>query len=131
MVDKISLRINRITGLQTIRKYDEFDEGKKEEYEYMQVFLILWFFDIINHAFKYLIVFHIIPLFTISLLFQVANYGIGGHYSAHQDPMFVYKEPTDAPVYNIEEDPHIKRDAYITGDRMSTFMIYLSEVHLK
>ena len=74
--------------------------------------------------------FHIFPLFTISLLFQVANYGIGGHYSAHQDPMFVYKEPTDAPVYNIEEDPHIKRDAYITGDRMSTFMIYLSEVHL-
>ena len=37
LVDKISLRINRITGLQTIRKYDEFNEGKKEEYEYMQV----------------------------------------------------------------------------------------------
>ena len=44
--------------------------------------------------------------------------------------MFVYKEPTDAPVYNIEEDPHIKREAYITGDRMSTFMIYLSEVRI-
>ena len=60
--------------------------------------------------------------------YQVANYGIGGHYSAHQDPMFVYKEPTDLPVRNIEEDPHIKREPYITGDRMSTFMIYLSEV---
>ena len=59
---------------------------------------------------------------------KVANYGIGGHYSAHQDPMFVYKEPTDEPVRNIEEDPHVKRASYITGDRMSTFMIYLSEV---
>ena len=59
---------------------------------------------------------------------EVANYGIGGHYSAHQDPMYVYKEPTDMPVLNIEEDPHVKRQSYITGDRMSTFMIYLSEV---
>ena len=42
--------------------------------------------------------------------------------------MFVYKEPTDEPVRNIEEDPHVKRASYITGDRMSTFMIYLSEV---
>ena len=37
LVDKISLRINWITGLQTTRKYDEFNEGKKEEYEYLQV----------------------------------------------------------------------------------------------
>ena len=37
LVDKVSLRINRITGLQTIRKYDEFNEGKKEEYEFFQV----------------------------------------------------------------------------------------------
>ena len=37
LVDKISLRINWITGLQTIKKYDEFNEGKKEEYEYLQV----------------------------------------------------------------------------------------------
>ena len=39
LVDEVSLRINRITGLQTIRKYDEFNEGKKEEYEYFQVIL--------------------------------------------------------------------------------------------
>ena len=40
LVDKVSLRINRITGLQTIRKYDEFNEGKKEEYEYFQVIIM-------------------------------------------------------------------------------------------
>ena len=40
LIDKVSLRINRITGLQTIRKYDEFNEGKKEEYEFFQVILL-------------------------------------------------------------------------------------------
>ena len=44
--------------------------------------------------------------------------------------MYVYKEPTDWPIYNIEEDPHVERASYITGDRMSTFMLYLSEVYL-
>ena len=37
VVDKLSLRINWITGLQTIRKYDEFDEGKEEDYEWLFV----------------------------------------------------------------------------------------------
>ena len=37
LVDKISLRMNRITGYQTIRKFDEFNEGKKDEYENLQV----------------------------------------------------------------------------------------------
>ena len=37
LVDKISLRINQFTGLQTTRMYDEFDEGKKDEYESLQV----------------------------------------------------------------------------------------------
>ena len=37
LIDKISLRINRITGYQTIRKFDEFNEGKKDEYENLQV----------------------------------------------------------------------------------------------
>ena len=45
--------------------------------------------------------------------------------------MFVYKEPSDEPVLNTE-NPDVKwnpkEKPYITGDRMSTFMIYLSEV---
>lgn len=37
IVDKISRRINRATGLQTARKFDRFGEGKEEEYELLQV----------------------------------------------------------------------------------------------
>jgi len=90
IVDKISARINWITGLQTTRPLDVHKEGKVEEYE---------------------------PL-------QVANYGIGGFYECHQDPMFVYKEP-DFLVHSVEADP-----PYVTGDRLGTFMMYLSEVPL-
>ena len=43
--------------------------------------------------------------------------------------MFVYKEPTDEPILNTDRDPTgVTSKSYITGDRMSTFMIYLSEV---
>ena len=38
LVDNISLRINRFTGLQTTRIYDDFKEGKKDEYESLQVY---------------------------------------------------------------------------------------------
>ena len=38
LVDKISLRINRFTGLQTTKIYDDFKEGKKDEYESLQVY---------------------------------------------------------------------------------------------
>jgi len=55
---------------------------------------------------------------------QVANYGIGGHYQSHQDPMFVYKEP-DFIVYSVQEK---KMPPYPTGDRLATFMMYLSDV---
>ena len=37
LVDQISRRINLITGLQTTRKYDEFNGGKTDEYEDLQV----------------------------------------------------------------------------------------------
>jgi len=55
---------------------------------------------------------------------QVANYGIGGHYQSHQDPMFVYKEP-DFVVYSVQEK---NMDPYPTGDRLATLMMYLSDV---
>ena len=38
VVDNISFRINLITGLQTTRMYDEFDEAKTDEYENFQVY---------------------------------------------------------------------------------------------
>lgn len=55
---------------------------------------------------------------------QIANYGIGGHYQSHQDPMFVYKEPGFL-VYSVE---HKDSPPYVTGDRLATFMLYLSDV---
>ena len=88
LVDKINRKTNRLTGLQTSVKYDRHKEGKKEEFEYL----------------------------------QVAEYGIGGHYNVHQDPMFVYKEPTFLAESVEAVTP------YLTGDRMSTLMYYLSDV---
>ena len=58
---------------------------------------------------------------TLPSLFQIANYGIGGHYGTHQDPMFVYKEPEYLAKLGDQEE-------YVTGDRMATFMLYLSDV---
>ena len=55
-------------------------------------------------------------------LLQVAEYGIGGHYNVHQDPMFVYKDST------YLADSVEAKVPYPTGDRMSTLMYYLSEV---
>ena len=40
----------------------------------------------------------------------------------------MYAEPTDPPVLNTDRDPTAEGEPYVTGDRMSTFMIYLSEV---
>ena len=58
--------------------------------------------------------------------FDIDHYFGFGAFGNHQDPMFVYKEPTDdvSPIMNIEAPPR----TYVTGDRMSTFMLYLSEV---
>ena len=90
LVDKISERTNWITGLQTSKKYDKHGEGKKEEYEYL----------------------------------QLARYGIGGYYDIHQDPLFVYKDPSFIARSIESTGP----SSYPTGDRMSTLMFYLSDV---
>ena len=48
LVDKISQRTNWITGLQTSMKYDKHGEGKKEEYEYLQLarYGIVGYYDV-------------------------------------------------------------------------------------
>ena len=90
MVDKINLRTDRLTKLQSSATWAKFGEGmkRKEEFEFL----------------------------------QVAEYGIGGHYNVHQDPMYVYKDSTF-----IAESVESKVP-YLTGDRMSTLMYYLSDV---
>ena len=87
LVDRLSKRINLITGLQTALKWDESGSKRVEEYEQL----------------------------------QIANYGIGGHYGLHQDPMFLYKDHNYQPMLGDQND-------YITGDRMTTFMMYLTDV---
>ena len=67
-----------------------------------------------------------VPISHLNCL-QIANYGIGGHYQSHQDPMFVYKDP-EFLVYSVENKNG--RPPYVTGDRLATFMLYLSEVPL-
>ena len=57
-------------------------------------------------------------------MLQIANYRIGGHYDTHQDRMFVYKE-LDHVAQSIDTTTE---PSYLTGDRMTTFMLYLSEV---
>ena len=37
LVDKLSPKINWITGLQTTRPHDKHKEGKEEEYEHLQI----------------------------------------------------------------------------------------------
>lgn len=54
----------------------------------------------------------------------MASYGIGGHYDLHQDPMYLYREPDYLARLGNAADGH----DYITGDRMVTFMLYLSNV---
>ena len=90
VVDKLSLRMNMLTGLQTSALYDKHYEGRREEYEYL----------------------------------QIGSYGTGGYYDAHQDPLYVYKD--DKFIASSVE----AEESYPTGDRMSTLMLYLSDVRL-
>lgn len=67
------------------------------------------------------------PIHVLYLV-QIANYGIGGHYDLHQDPMFLYKDSDYMARLGEGND---ESSGYITGDRMSTFMIYLNDVKIK
>ena len=58
-------------------------------------------------------------------LFQIANYGIGGVYNAHPDP-FLYAERFRAGGLELDR----KMDFITRGDRLATFMGYLSPVEL-
>ncbi|XP_045138531.1 prolyl 4-hydroxylase subunit alpha-1-like [Portunus trituberculatus] len=53
-------------------------------------------------------------------MLQVANYGIGGHYNPHHDYLLVDK--TEEELNNI----HPRE--LVLGDRIATFMFYLSDV---
>ena len=55
-------------------------------------------------------------------LMQVANYGMGGHYTPHYDYLIV-----DRPLKELHLVPEL--DAY-AGDRTATFMFYVSHYHL-
>ncbi|KAH9416328.1 hypothetical protein DERP_000833 [Dermatophagoides pteronyssinus] len=55
-------------------------------------------------------------------LVQIANYGIGGHYVPHYD--YLIKDKPESQRTNISE-----KDQY-AGDRMATFMFYLSDVEV-
>ncbi len=54
--------------------------------------------------------------------YQVANYGMGGQYSTHGDPHGYYRN--DSTI-----SPEFDKPYYAAGgDRLATFMVYLSEV---
>ncbi|XP_071515028.1 prolyl 4-hydroxylase subunit alpha-2-like [Panulirus ornatus] len=54
-------------------------------------------------------------------LLQVANYGIGGHYNPHHDYLLV-----DKTEKQLLQNIHPRE--LLMGDRMATFMFYLSDV---
>lgn len=53
-------------------------------------------------------------------MLQVANYGIGGHYNPHHDYLLV-----DKTAHELE---NIHPRELVLGDRIATFMFYLSDV---
>lgn len=53
-------------------------------------------------------------------LLQVANYGIGGHYSPHHDYLMKEKPEREVQMMPLRE--------ILMGDRIATFMFYLNDV---
>ena len=54
-------------------------------------------------------------------LVQIANYGMGGHYVPHYD--YLIKDKPEDERDNVPE-----KEKY-AGDRMATFMFYVSSLH--
>ncbi|XP_065573284.1 prolyl 4-hydroxylase subunit alpha-1-like isoform X3 [Artemia franciscana] len=54
--------------------------------------------------------------------FQVANYGLGGHYSPHTDFLITGK--------SAAEFKNMNQEFLVLGDRIATFMFYLSDVEI-
>jgi len=57
-----------------------------------------------------------------SELMQVANYGMGGHYTPHYDYLIVDRPPEERHLVSEQEK--------FAGDRIATLMFYLSDVAL-
>lgn len=57
-----------------------------------------------------------------SELMQVANYGMGGHYTPHYDYLIVDRPPEERHLVD-------EREAY-AGDRTATLMFYVSQTRL-
>lgn len=55
-----------------------------------------------------------------SELMQVANYGMGGHYTPHYDYLIVDRHPEERNTAHVED-----RDIF-AGDRTATLMFYVS-----
>ena len=58
--------------------------------------------------------------------YQVANYGLGGYYNHHPDP-HMWHHPN---VENKRHDDWVKAESTMMGDRLATFMGYLSDAQL-
>lgn len=56
-------------------------------------------------------------------LVQIANYGMGGHYVPHYD--YLIKDKPQEQRWNVSEKE------LFAGDRMATFMIYVSSLRTR
>ena len=58
--------------------------------------------------------------------YQIANYGLGGYYNHHPDP-HMWHHPN---VQDKKHDDWVKAEYTMMGDRLATFMGYLSDAQL-
>ena len=101
--EKLTKRISWITGLQTGRSFDKFEDENTEEYEPLFVSNFIFYLHCYWAENKIRLLIDIRTINLMVFMFKVTNYGVGGHYSLHLD----------------------------RGSRLATFMIYLSDVSRK